>query len=663
MDGEVRKMGTQDVTIPKDRLSVAGEIGEADLRALYPKVLAATGLNSPEPGKLLYTGTMFKEGHASVSSIESRNFKLRIDKDWIPMLSYHRIEGGSDELLGEQHLQSFTFVPTKQARKEYVMSWRLDATGASVGKGKNDKLVIMFKNRDECKLWQAAFSLCKIAKAYAEDVAKKEKEKEAAALAAAAAEQQQLERERQAAIEKAIAESMQKLTKEEEDAQYRLSDAGRAAAEAQAAAARAAEEEEAARLSMEKEQREEEEARARMEKEAAEAEEARRVLDKEAAEAEAARLEMNREEQEAEEARLAMLKEVREAEEAKAQFDKEHAEFVAAAADHAKELEEAEAAFKVMEATGAALKAAMLGGSSPAEIQMLEAAHAEAKAAYKKESDEAKEALERLKKEEEEAQQAFTSLEKEQAEADAAVSVHAKEEAEAEAARAAYEKEEAERVEAQLSFDKEQAEADAARAEHEREAAEAEAARQLHHQKQQEAEEAQALQEQRDRELAAAVAVEAAIRARREAQEREAAEAGVAPVEQVKPKPPPGSPKVVVDPETAAAAKAFVATGGTVLKYMRAKLIEGKWHTPHAKNVTVEGTSVKWDKKSHIMLDAKLGPSMLLSSNNPGEDLSSNFHCFLSGVGSGEDQLDLQAPSKELAEKWVLGIKVCLGKV
>ena len=669
MASETRKMGAQDVTLSKDRLTQAGEIGEAAIRALYPKVLADANLKYPEPDKVLRTGIMFKEGHVT-SNIESRLFRLRLAKDWTPMLTYHRPDSGDEdvEFLGEHHLASFTFVPTKIARKESNMSWRLDATGASIGKGKNDKLVVMFKNPDECHRWQAAFAMCRIAKSYAEELKMKEKQAEQQRAdeeaAAIEMEQQRLEQERQALIEKAISESMQQLTKEEEESRYRLSDAGRAAAEAEAAAARAAEEAEAARLSMEKEQREEEEARARMEKEAAEAEEARRVLDKEAAEAEEARLAMNKEEEEAEEARLAMLKEVREAEEAKAKFDKEHAEFIAAAADHAKEFEEAEAAFKVMEAAGAAVVAAKSRGAAAAEIDELERAHADAKAAYKKEADEAKEALERLRKEEQEADQAFDSLEKEQAEANAAVAVHSKEEAEAEAARAAYEKEEAERVEAQKVYEKELAEADAARADHEREAAEADAARLVHAQKQREADEAKALQEQRDQELAAAAAADAALRARREAEERAAAEAAAAPVDQVKPKPPPpSSPKAPVDPEQAAAAQAFVNAGGEVLKYMRAKLIEGKWHDPHAKNVKVEGTSVKWDKRSFVISDVKLGPSMLLSTNNPGEDLSGNFHCFLSGVASGEDQLDLQAPSKELAEKWVLGIKACIGKL
>ena len=43
-------------------------------------------------------------------------------------------------------------------------------------------------------------------------------------------------------------------------------------------------------------------------------------------------------------------------------------------------------------------------GAAAAEIDLLEGAHEDAKAAYKKEADEAKEALERLRKEEEEQQ-------------------------------------------------------------------------------------------------------------------------------------------------------------------------------------------------------------------------------------------------------------------
>ena len=118
-----------------------------------------------------------------------------------------------------------------------------------------------------------------------------------------------------------------------------------------------------------------------------------------------------------------------------------------------------------------------------------------------------------------------------------------------------------------------------------------------------------------------------------------------------------------MDAHAAAAATAFVTAGAKLLKYMRAKLIEGKRHTPHSKNVKVEGSCVKWDRKTFTVTSVKMGPSMLLSANSPGEDLSCNFHCFLSGVEQGEDQLDLQAPSRELAETWVLGIKACIGKL
>jgi hypothetical protein len=606
-------MGTTSVQFSITRLNEAAEIDEKAILALYPKVLADSGLQLPEPGKVLFSGIIFKEGHVN-TTLESRLFKLLIEQDWTPILTYSKPDV-PDEVIATFHLGSFTFAPTKQARKDSPMSWRLDATGASIGKGKNDKLVISFKNPQECHLWQAAFHLCKNAKPHAEHLKRKQVELENQAKAA---EQERLDRERTAAIELAIAQSIQKQAEE---------DAAKAAAEL-----------EAARLAMEKEQREEEEARARMEKEMAEAEEAKRVLEKEAAEAEAARLAMIKEEQEAEQARLSLEKELLEAEEAKAKSSKEQAEFIAAEEDYARKVQVAEVALKHFEALRSQLEAIREKGDS-AEISKLQAQVSEADAAHKKAQEEVKIALEKLNKERQEAVEAEAAFQKELAEANQAASVYAKEEAEAQSARNAYQKEEAERIAAQTNYEKEQAEADAARADHQREAAEAEAARLALHQKQNEANAAKALKDQKSGgALAAAEALDKVKKSQ------------------------PGSPKV--DPAKANEAKEFVTQGGPLMKYMRAKLVDGKVHSPRTKTVKMDGNQAMWDKRAFAVSNAKLGPSMLLSANNPGDvDMSCNFHLLLSGVQGGEDQLDFQASSKELAEKWVLGVQACINKL
>ena len=285
MASQTLLMGTESVQISAERLQQAEFIDDTAKAYLYPFVLTESALKFPEPGKLLYSGIVFKEGHVN-TKFESRLLTLRIEKDWTPMLTYAKPES-PQEVLAEYHLQSFTFVPTKLARKEYVMTWRLDCTGVSVGKSKHDKLVVAFKNVQECHLWQAAFSLCRTPQKHAEDLKKKYLDEESALAEAAREEQQRLEQEqeaeRSAALELAIAQNIEKMAAEE------------LLLEAQALAAAAAAEAEVARLAMEKEQREADEARAIMEKEQAEAEEAKRVLEKEAAEAEAARLLMSKE--------------------------------------------------------------------------------------------------------------------------------------------------------------------------------------------------------------------------------------------------------------------------------------------------------------------------------------------------------------------------------
>jgi hypothetical protein len=651
-------MGTETVQMPQDRLDQAAFIDDDACVSMYPKVMAESGISAPEPGKLLYSSVIFKEGHINQHNMDARVFKLRLEKDWTPMLSYAN-PVSPDVILGDHHLKSFTFVPTKQSRKEFAMSWRLDATGESVGKGKHDKLVLAFKNAEECQLWQAAFHMCRKAEQVSGQMKKKILEKENARLAAAAEEKERLERERVAAIEMAIAQSMQRIIAEEEKSANRVGQSAAEECEAAAAAEAAAAEAEAARLAREKEEREEEEARLRLQKEQAEAEEALRILEKEAAEAEAARLEMLKQEREAAEARLVMEKEKREAEEAKAKFDKEQAEFLAAAAEHAKEFEEAQAAARNLELLRERLLRA-LEMNDDREVQDLKIQVASAEKVYEKEAADAAEALERMQKEQREAEEARAVHEKEQQEAEAAAAAHAKEEAEAEAARAAHEKEEAERLQASHAYDKEKAEADSAQVDLDRELAEAAAAREAHLQKEKDAEAARALQQQKAKELAEASAADAKLRedrSGREAEERVKALAAAASATA------PPKTAAAVDPALAKAAQEFVTAGGTLLKYMRADLINGKCHEPRPKTVRMKGCQILWDKRVFNVANAKLGGSMVLKANSSTAALDSNFHCFLSGVPSGQDQLDFRASSKEEAEKWVMGVQACIGKL
>jgi hypothetical protein len=53
---------------------------------------------------------------------------LRLEKDWTPMLTYAKADAPGT-LFGENHLKSFTFVPTKQGHKDFTMSLLLDANG------------------------------------------------------------------------------------------------------------------------------------------------------------------------------------------------------------------------------------------------------------------------------------------------------------------------------------------------------------------------------------------------------------------------------------------------------------------------------------------------------------------------------------------------------
>jgi hypothetical protein len=347
-----------------------------------------------------------------------------------------------------------------------------------------------------------------------------------------------------------------------------------------------------------------------------------------------------------------MEKEKLEAAQAKEKFDKEHAEFVAAAAEHAKEFEEAEAAFKHLEALRAKLLDALQRGNRQ-EIGELEVLVAAAEQAWVKEAEEAKEALERMKQEQQEAEEAKAAHEKEQAEADAATREHGKEEAEAAAARAAYQKEEAERIEAQKAYEKEKTEADFAGAEYEREAAEAAAARAAHDEKQKEASDAKALQLQREKEAAAATAEEDRLMSKLQFESLNKVAAAMAKV----------ALKPAVDHEKARAALEFVTAGGGLHKYMRAKLINAKWHEPRAKTVRMNGTQIQWDKRSYRVSNAKMGGSLTLKANSPSVALDAHFHCMLSGVAGGQDQLDFRAPSRDVAELWVLGILASIDKL
>ena len=121
---------------------------------------------------------------------------------------------------------------------------------------------------------------------------------------------------------------------------------------------------------------------------------------------------------------------------------------------------------------------------------------------------------------------------------------------------------------------------------------------------------------------------------------------------------------MAVDPEQAKAAREFVSGGGTLHKYMRAKLINGKWHEPRPKAVKLNGAQIMWDKRVFTVANVKLGGSPLLKANSSSSALDGHFHCFLSGVsGGGQDQLDFRASSKEEAERWVLGVQACIGKL
>jgi hypothetical protein len=111
------------------------------------------------------------------------------------------------------------------------------------------------------------------------------------------------------------------------------------------------------------------------------------------------------------------------------------------------------------------------------------------------------------------------------------------------------------------------------------------------------------------------------------------------------------------------AAIAFVTAGGILLKYTRAKLINGVPHNPRPKTVRMSGTRMLCDKKAFNITNIKLGGSMLLRANRLCSDFDSNFHVYLSGISAGRDQLDFRAPTKELAQNWVTGVLASIGKL
>jgi hypothetical protein len=121
--------------------------------------------------------------------------------------------------------------------------------------------------------------------------------------------------------------------------------------------------------------------------------------------------------------------------------------------------------------------------------------------------------------------------------------------------------------------------------------------------------------------------------------------------------------QITVDPALARAALDFVAAGDTLLKYTRAKLINGKPHDPRPKTVKMRGELVEWDKRAFTVANAKLGGSMTLRANRLCSDLDANFHVFLSGVSAGKDLLDFRAPSKQCAQNWVMGILASIGRL
>jgi hypothetical protein len=111
--------------------------------------------------------------------------------------------------------------------------------------------------------------------------------------------------------------------------------------------------------------------------------------------------------------------------------------------------------------------------------------------------------------------------------------------------------------------------------------------------------------------------------------------------------------------EQVQSALAFVTAGGQLSKYVRSKFVIAEWHEPRPKTVRMNGAQIVWGSRAFRVENARVGGSLLLKANNPSADTDCNFHCTLSGVKFG--WLDFQAPSKEIAEKWVLGIQACIG--
>ncbi len=110
----------------------------------------------------------------TLSVMQNRFFVIDIDDEWRPQLSYYKEyfpaadfkPDRRPDVLGSYNLASFTFTPTKQARRgSNLRSWRIDVITTTKGrasKSKSDKLVLEFHSVQDCYEWQAAFSLCKM---------------------------------------------------------------------------------------------------------------------------------------------------------------------------------------------------------------------------------------------------------------------------------------------------------------------------------------------------------------------------------------------------------------------------------------------------------------------------------------------------------------------
>jgi hypothetical protein len=110
---------------------------------------------------------------SAASGMQCRYFVIDIDDKWCPCLSYYKdqFEAPSckshsrPDALGTLNLYSFTFTPTKRARRsENLRSWRIDVFSVAKGKMsacKCEKMVLEFFSDEDCHEWQAALSVCK----------------------------------------------------------------------------------------------------------------------------------------------------------------------------------------------------------------------------------------------------------------------------------------------------------------------------------------------------------------------------------------------------------------------------------------------------------------------------------------------------------------------